>query len=105
MIWRSFRGLSLSLRFNRSCLAQQYSSKIAATSRTIAQILHAQPTPNSIISVLGTVRTVRNQKRISFAAIGDGSTTQSLQVVLEPVQAEGYDISQLSSLLLNLSCL
>jgi len=37
------------------------------------------------------VRSVRKQKRVAFAAIGDGSTTGSLQAVLKPEQAIGYD--------------
>ncbi|KAI9881198.1 MAG: asparaginyl-tRNA synthetase [Pleopsidium flavum] len=62
-------------------------------SRTIAQVLETSSTSDrkapSIVNVAGTVRTVRKQKRISFAAIGDGSTIQPLQIVLEPVQAQG----------------
>ncbi|KAF2001122.1 asparaginyl-tRNA synthetase [Amniculicola lignicola CBS 123094] len=41
------------------------------------------------LTVTGFVRTVRKQKRIAFAAIGDGSTLQTVQAVLTPEQAEG----------------
>ncbi|KAI9707043.1 MAG: asparaginyl-tRNA synthetase [Candelina mexicana] len=40
------------------------------------------------ITVNGFVRSVRRHKHICFAAVGDGSTTQPLQVVLTPAQAE-----------------
>ncbi|KAF2501794.1 mitochondrial carrier [Lophium mytilinum] len=41
------------------------------------------------ITVNGFIRTVRKQKRVAFAAIGDGSSLQPLQAVLSPEQAEG----------------
>ena len=39
------------------------------------------------LSVYGWVKSVRKQKRIAFAAVGDGTTTQSLQAVLKPEDA------------------
>jgi asparaginyl-tRNA synthetase len=41
------------------------------------------------ITVTGFIRTVRHQKLRSFVEIGDGSTVESLQAVLEPGQAKG----------------
>jgi aspartyl/asparaginyl-tRNA synthetase len=41
------------------------------------------------ISVVGHVRTIRNQKRWSFVELGDGSTTSTLQALLKPEQAKG----------------
>ncbi|SLM33553.1 asparaginyl-trna synthetase [Lasallia pustulata] len=41
------------------------------------------------ITVLASVRTVRNQKKRSFVELGDGSTIHSLQAVLEPSQCRG----------------
>lgn len=41
------------------------------------------------LRVNGFVRTVRKQKRVAFAAVSDGSSLESLQVVLSPEQAEG----------------
>ena len=38
----------------------------------------------------GWVRSVRKQKRIAFAAVGDGSTISSLQAVLKPEDAAKY---------------
>ncbi|PIA97077.1 Asparagine--tRNA ligase, mitochondrial, partial [Cercospora beticola] len=39
------------------------------------------------VTVNGWVRSVRKQKRIAFAHIGDGTTTKPLQAVLKPEQA------------------
>ncbi|KAF2814879.1 asparaginyl-tRNA synthetase [Mytilinidion resinicola] len=51
----------------------------------------AEPLTRSdgVVTVNGFIRTVRKQKRVAFAAIGDGSSLQSLQAVLSPAQAEG----------------
>ena len=40
------------------------------------------------LTVHGYVRSVRKQKRIAFAAIGDGSTLSTVQAVLPPQLAE-----------------
>lgn len=40
------------------------------------------------LEVQGFVRSIRKQKRIAFAAIGDGSNLLPIQAVLEPAQAE-----------------
>lgn len=47
------------------------------------------PPDGGTLTVNGYVRTVRKQKRIAFAAIGDGSTLQTVQAVLPPELAEG----------------
>ena len=66
--------------------------------RSIASLLARPPASASLgveqssggtIRVNGFVRTVRKQKRVAFAAVGDGSSLESLQVVLNPEQAEG----------------
>ena len=55
----------------------------------IADILrHGKNEDN--LSVNGWVKSIRKQKRIAFAAVGDGSTTQSLQAVLKPEDAAKY---------------
>jgi hypothetical protein len=41
-------------------------------------------------TVHGYIRSVRKQKNIAFAALGDGSTLDPLQVVLTPDQAQQY---------------
>jgi asparaginyl-tRNA synthetase len=53
---------------------------------------------NETLTINGYVRTVRKQKRIAFAAIGDGSTLQTVQAVLPPQLAEG------SVVLLRVTC-
>jgi asparaginyl-tRNA synthetase len=39
------------------------------------------------VTVNGWVRSVRKQKRIAFAHVGDGTTARALQAVLKPEQA------------------
>jgi aspartyl/asparaginyl-tRNA synthetase len=55
--------------------------------------VHSSPSPSlsdgQTLKVDGYVRTVRKQKRVAFAAIGDGSTLQTVQAVLPPELAEG----------------
>ncbi|PWO25984.1 AsnS, Aspartyl asparaginyl-tRNA synthetase, partial [Pyrenophora tritici-repentis] len=64
----------------------------------LAELLPKSPLPSSspkspldgeTLTINGYVRTVRKQKRIAFAAIGDGSTLQTVQAVLDPSLAEG----------------
>jgi hypothetical protein len=64
-------------------------------SSTISQLLHpdpASPSPSSprSLTVNGFVRSIRKQKRVAFATIGDGSSLEALQAVLTPDQAKGY---------------
>jgi asparaginyl-tRNA synthetase len=40
------------------------------------------------VTVEGFIRTIRKQKRHAFAEIGDGSTAEALQVLMEPAKAE-----------------
>ncbi|KAI9791519.1 MAG: Asparaginyl-tRNA synthetase [Peltula sp. TS41687] len=67
------------------------------TTRTVRSIVDllcpTDPLPFSLqqpqqLTVNGYVRSVRRQKRVAFAVLGDGSTTEPLQVVLTPEQAE-----------------
>lgn len=48
------------------------------------------------VSVTGWVRSVRKQKRVAFAAVGDGSTIDSLQAVLKPEDAAEYVYCELT---------
>jgi hypothetical protein len=61
--------------------------------RTISALLKrsaAQTTPASeTLKLNGFVRSVRKQKRVAFAAVGDGSSLSTVQVVLTPEQANG----------------
>ena len=45
-------------------------------------------TETETLTIHGYVRSVRKQKRIAFAVIGDGSTLQTVQAVLSPQLAE-----------------
>ncbi|KAH7095160.1 hypothetical protein FB567DRAFT_430836 [Paraphoma chrysanthemicola] len=56
-----------------------------------AQAFPLQPGPSDreSLQINGYIRSVRKQKRIAFAAIGDGSTLQTIQAVLPPQLAEG----------------
>ena len=68
------------MRAARRCL-----STISSLPPTIRQLL--QRAGDAEVTVNGWTRTVRHQKRISFAEVIDGSTERGLQVVLKPDQA------------------
>lgn len=66
--------------------------------RNIAELLRpslvqsssqSPPSDGETLTVDGYVRSVRKQKRVAFAALGDGSTLQTVQAVLPPQLAEG----------------
>ena len=70
----------------------RHASSLTSRDQSIATILATDPAcgePLQRTRVVGTVRTIRNQKRRSFVEIGDGSTSHSLQALLEPHQARG----------------
>lgn len=101
MIWRSIRLSQLPLRnviVNGVPHVQvRPASTLGTSTPNIATILATTPTDDRhTITAIGSVRTVRNQKNRSFLELGDGSTTQPLQAVLEPSQAEGYARSIIS---------
>lgn len=52
----------------------------------VAQLLSKQAEADDV-DVYGWVRSLRRQKKIAFAAIGDGSTLEPLQAVLKPQDA------------------
>lgn len=57
------------------------------SSKSIASILNRdEPIENAEVN--GWVRSLRKQKKIAFAALGDGSTLEPLQAVLKPEQTE-----------------
>ena len=67
-------------------------STLSSKDESIAAILAREPSETGQvvpIRVTGSVRTVRKQKRHCFLEIGDGSTSRTLQAVLEPQLAEG----------------
>lgn len=95
MLWRSL-GLSLlrtkhAIKSSSAASQRLHTSSLRRSSPSVAAVLATPPTHDQrIVTVVGSVRTVRNQKHLSFVELGDGSTVQSLQAVLEPSQAEGY---------------
>ena len=99
MIWRSFLVSHGCLRSRIPnspfpSLVLQSRAQSASAVRTlkpnVAAVLNSKPTDDChAITVTGSVRTIRNQKHHSFLELGDGSTTQTLQALLEPAQANG----------------
>lgn len=91
----------LLLYYRATAVASACRPRCSSTLRpsNIADLLRSSPTePSSLrpppsdgetLTVNGYVRTVRKQKRVAFAAIGDGSTLQTVQVVLPPQLADG----------------
>ncbi|KAK8243757.1 mitochondrial carrier domain-containing protein [Phyllosticta capitalensis] len=86
----------------RSALPSHTVRLVSTSSRsTIARLLNTAPSSSSLaqhssipvagetVSVNGWVRSVRKQKRIAFAAVGDGSSLAPLQVVMSPELATG----------------
>ena len=61
--------------------------------RDIASVLDSplndDPQPREV-QITGHIRTVRSQKKRAFVSLGDGTTTRSLQALLDPPQAAGY---------------
>ncbi|KAH7039096.1 mitochondrial carrier domain-containing protein [Macrophomina phaseolina] len=70
------------------CLLPAVPSHTVRLASSVARLL-AGPRQGERVSVDGWVRSVRKQKRIAFAAVGDGSSLAPLQVVLSPEQAAG----------------
>lgn len=56
--------------------------------KTLKQVLKNDKRSN--VTVNGWIRTVRHQKKVSFAQINDGSVTSDLQVVLKPELAKMF---------------
>ncbi|KAF2835926.1 mitochondrial carrier [Patellaria atrata CBS 101060] len=77
------------------------------TRPNIASLLHptsspsttSKPSEGATISINGFIRSVRQQKRVAFAAIGDGTTFEPLQVVMSPFLAEGLSIGTAVSIM------
>jgi len=71
--------------------AWKLSRSTSTATSSIAELLYRSSDKSSdveAVTVHGFVRSVRRQKRIAFAAIGDGSSLAPLQLVLKPEQAE-----------------
>jgi len=76
-----------------SCTTRRGARRHYASQRSIAQLLQSTSANTDIaceISLNGFVQSVRKQKRVGFAAVADGSSLQSVQVVMNPTQAEKF---------------
>jgi hypothetical protein len=83
--WRSARGNAQFLRRGGRNISGATHGSLRGSS--IATILNRDE-PIEKAEVKGWIRSVRKQKKIAFAALGDGSTLDSLQAVLKPEQVE-----------------
>lgn len=94
-IWRGHRNRS---RFQRSLISAAPASRKARLADILGQDRPIEVDP---VTVTGFVRSIRKQKRIAFAAIGDGTSSEPLQAVLRPEQAAKYvtPLAALSSLI------
>jgi len=85
------RGLDTRISHHRPSFLRQISSSLPPTP-TIAKLLTSSVLAvrgeNSSVTINGFVRSVRKQKSVAFAAIGDGTTVEPLQAVLSPSQAD-----------------
>lgn len=48
---------------------------------TIARLQHEAVNPDATLSVNGFIKSIRRQKRVSFAVLSDGSHAQGIQAV------------------------
>ncbi|KAI8082713.1 asparaginyl-tRNA synthetase [Halteromyces radiatus] len=61
-----------------------YSTKPLFPTKTIRTLLSEKPQPN--VTIRGWIRSVRQQKQLSFATINDGSTLKGIQAILNDDQ-------------------
>lgn len=91
------RALSSKSKFVAQSLIQSRSFSVSYPIRSsqlsVAKLLGTSPEyiDEVKVNVNGFIRSIRNQKKISFASIGDGSSVQPLQALLTPQQAERFD--------------
>lgn len=82
--WRAAQRSTVTLNLtSRRAFAR---SRFLSANRSIAATLRDGADAEKV-SVTGWVRSVRRQKRVAFAVVGDGSTVDSLQAVLKPEDA------------------
>ncbi|KAF1956646.1 mitochondrial carrier [Byssothecium circinans] len=72
------------------CGSSLHLPTIATLLRQSSSPLSSKEPPSSgeTLTLNGYVRSVRKQKRVAFAALGDGSSLQTVQAVLTPEQAD-----------------
>jgi asparaginyl-tRNA synthetase len=74
----------------RSCFLQARQIRGNASIAALLSSVSSDASEPRNVTVNGFVRSVRKQKRVAFAALGDGTSIEPLQVVLTPEQAERY---------------
>jgi asparaginyl-tRNA synthetase len=85
---KTWRGLShRTLQINTSLRWSSTIQKPANIASLLKSSANDTNESSPEIEVNGYVRTIRKQKRIAFAAVGDGSSLQPVQAVLTPNQA------------------
>lgn len=91
--WRRPTGLKLP-RLNSTCTTRDYwkASSKGRQGGDLATLLQVSSRTHDDgldmdMTVTGYVRSIRKQKRVAFAAIGDGSNLHPVQAVLDPDQA------------------
>lgn len=85
--WRRATCVTRSLDLHLSRRPYTTSRVHQAQKIGISKLLQQNASSDQEVQVNGWIRSVRKQKRIAFAALGDGSTIDSLQAVLKPEQA------------------
>jgi asparaginyl-tRNA synthetase len=93
--YSSAARLSVSSSIARFRLTR-YSSTVTQSRISVSSLLNRETASpdgpaDDLVTINGFVRSIRKQKRVAFAAIGDGTTIEPLQAVLTPDQANGYD--------------
>lgn len=93
--YSSAARLSVSSSISRFRLTR-YSSTVTQSRISVSTLLNRETASSDgpaddLVTINGFVRSIRKQKRVAFAAIGDGTTLEPLQAVLTPDQANGYD--------------
>lgn len=56
----------------------------------IASLFRRTPAQDSVVTVAGWAKTVRDSKNIGFIALSDGSCFKTLQVVFEAAKLENF---------------
>lgn len=57
---------------------------------SVARLLETTPADPDNVMINGFIRSIRSQKKWTFASIGDGSSLEPLQALLTPEQAQRY---------------
>ena len=67
--------------------------------KTVKEILKSKQNPTSKVTASGWVRSLRNQKDISFIQICDGTTTKPLQAILNHEKLNSKDLDSIKQTL------